>query len=436
MASFGQQYINNTYSQETLRDYTHASTFFLANSYEFVPRVKFLFHVYFNLNTDPRTGIPALQQVFGINQSAIGMLVKTFQLPQYKVATDIMNQYNRKRLVQKKIEYEPIQVVMHDDGGDLTRTLWYNYFSYYYKDPTQPYGNVPSVTGAAGVDSARAAGFDYNYRDIYINERAINDWGYIGESFNDGTNATTGKPPFFRDITIYGFNQHKWISYVLINPLITAWSHDTYDYSQDGGIMQNTMTIQYETVKYYTGAVGDERSDINIQGFAAPGSYDQQISPLSTVEQRSQVNGQGGSVQVRQGEIADLQAQTTSGVVGGVNQADVAYNNRLLPPQSEVIINRGGKTADPPIIDGVVLPPRGDPQLSGGFALPGTAPEFSGGLAPPLENPNLTKSVANGTPANIGTQIPTPQAGFVNSAGGAATGIIRPRRSVTGRLGG
>lgn len=292
MSSFGRQSLYNKYGPvpETLRDYAHASKFFLANGLEYVPRVKFLFHVYFNLNTDPRTGIPSLQKVFSEDQSSIGMLVKTIQLPQYTIATETLNQYNRKRVIQKKIDYNPVQVEMHDDGGDLIRTLWYNYFSYYYKDPSQSYNNVTATNGAPGVDSTQAAGFSYNNRDIYVNERAVNDWGYIGESFSDGTNSENGKPPFFRDITIYGFDQNKWVSYVLINPLISNWSHDTYDYSQDGGIMQNTMTIQYETVKYYTGSVGSERPVTGISGFAQASNYDLRPSPLAQQQPGITVN--------------------------------------------------------------------------------------------------------------------------------------------------
>jgi hypothetical protein len=332
MSSFGQQYITNTYGTETLRDYAHAPKFFRANSLEYVPRVKFLFHVYFNLNTDPQTGIPALRNVFSEDQTTIGLLVKTIQLPQFTIATEVMNQYNRKRVVQKKIEYNPVQVEMHDDGGDLIRTLWYNYFSYYYKDPNQPYNNVSATNGAAGVDSSQAAGFSYNNRDIYVNNRTVNDWGYIGESFSDGTNSENGKPAFFRDITIYGFDQHKWVSYVLVNPLISTWNHDTYNYSEDGGVMQNSMTIQYETVKYYSGVLGTSRPDVNVTGFADPATYDQILSPLSTRLQTSQVNGQGGNFQAGEGSITDSQATATGSVVGNVGQADINYNLRLAPP--------------------------------------------------------------------------------------------------------
>jgi hypothetical protein len=76
---------------------------------------------------------------------------------------DVLNQYNRKRIVQKKIEYQPVQIEFHDDGGDLIRTLWYNYFSYYYKDPSQKYGNQnPVPTERWVLIRMTAAGFNYN----------------------------------------------------------------------------------------------------------------------------------------------------------------------------------------------------------------------------------------------------------------------------------
>ena len=39
----------------------------------------------------------------------------------------------------------------------------------------------------------------------------------------------------------------QYIAYTLINPIITTMDHDTYDYADGGGTMQNRMTINYET---------------------------------------------------------------------------------------------------------------------------------------------------------------------------------------------
>jgi len=137
--AFGQDFLKAFFGNDYLKDYRHASKTFRTNGYENAPRFKFLFHVYFNINT---SAIPQLARIFDAGeQSTIGLLVKNIELPKYKLDVETLNQYNRKRLVQKKIEYQPIKAVFHDDGGDLIRTMWYNYFAYYYKDPSQAYGN-------------------------------------------------------------------------------------------------------------------------------------------------------------------------------------------------------------------------------------------------------------------------------------------------------
>lgn len=327
--AFGQQdFLNRSFGNEYLRDYAHAAKVFRSNGYENAPRLKFLFHVYFNINTSQ---IPTLANIYGAGEaSTIGLLVKNVQLPQFQIQTDTLNQYNRKRIIQKKIEYQPVQFELHDDGGDLIRTLWYNYFSYYYKDPSQKYNNISNTNGTNGNSGSNPNGFSYNSRDIYANNRAVNDWGFIGESYNDSTNSSSGKPPFFRDISIYGFDQHKFVQYTLVNPLITTWNHDQYDYSSGDGTMKNSVTVAYETVKYYSGGIGEERPDTNVQGFADKNAYDTQKSFLQTPGGTASITGQGGQVYQGLGTIQDLQAGTVASPVGGVQVADQTYARKRV----------------------------------------------------------------------------------------------------------
>ena len=56
-------------SNVTLRDYTHAAKTFRTNSYQYAPKLKFLFHTYFTLNTS-----------LG-DQTNFGLLVKEVKLP-------------------------------------------------------------------------------------------------------------------------------------------------------------------------------------------------------------------------------------------------------------------------------------------------------------------------------------------------------------------
>ena len=332
--SFGQDFLQGFFTPNGLKDYAHASKTFRSNAYELSPRYKFLFHVFFNINTGQ---IPALQNVFGNGDVAsVGLMVKTVQLPTYTVAVDTLNQYNRKRLVQSKIDYNPVQVVFNDDQGDLIRNMWYNYFSYYYKDPSQQYNGNPVTNGTIGALQTLQSGFGYNTRDTYSGDRQVNDWGYVGESYTDGTRNTGaglegGKPPFFKDITIYGLSQKRHVSYTLINPMITNWDHDTYDYAQGGGVMTNTMTIRYETVKYGQGAVGGQTPSSTVVGFADPAHYDTVKSALARPGSTATVFGQGGLLDAATGTFDDL-ALLASGrggvqnVIGAVQKAGTAYN--------------------------------------------------------------------------------------------------------------
>ncbi len=307
-----------------MRDYTHASKTFTTNGFELKPRYKFLYHVSFTINTE----IPALNSIFATRDIYnLSYIVKSITLPQYNIKHETLNQYNRKRLVQTQIQYEPISITFHDDAGDNSRLLWYNYYSYYYKDATQPYTNAPAINGSPGNNQVQVRGSGNWPRNLYDHTQTNYDWGFIGEAFNDGqTPGGSGKPPFFKDIRIYGLDQKKAATYILINPIITRFGHDTYNYYESSGTMQNTMTIAYETVKYYNTVVGTSRPSINVQGFADPAHYDTTLSPLATPGAQRNVFGQGGLLDAGGGILEDLQQGGPAGLIGAALKAGTTYN--------------------------------------------------------------------------------------------------------------
>ena len=337
MAYFGQNILQGFSGPVGLKDYRHASKTFTTNGYALAPRTKFLFHVYFTINQD----IKGLQNLFGGNNT-IGLLVKTAQLPSYQMEVDTLNQYNRKRLVQTKINYQPAQITLHDDSSDLVRSMWYNYYSYYYSDPQQKYANIPNQSGSIGQLQTLTNGFGYQSNDIYAPNRQVNDWGFIGESYASADQNTAqspdGKPPFFRAITIYGLAQKTFSQYTMINPLISEWQHDTYDYSQGNGTVQHTMTIKYETVKYFSGDIGGYNPSESVLGFADPTTYDTVPSQITRPGATQTVFGQGGIINTP-GSVQDLQA-TQSGfngwqnVTGGVQQAGARFNSYQTAPST------------------------------------------------------------------------------------------------------
>ena len=331
MAGFFQKLLTDAaggfFGSDYLRDYTHASKTFRPNAYQYAPKFKFLFHVYFEINQSAyAVGLPQ-----GAN---FGLAVKTVKLPSYSFDTHTMNQYNRKRIVQTKIKYDPIDINFHDDNGNLIRNMWYNYYTYYYKDASKP---IVSVSGrqtnqnSGNGNNASPNNTNYNLRNIYSQSiTGDTDWGYIGETgttFNGSTSTGTGqtKIPFFKNITIFGFNQHNYVAYTLINPIITRFGHDTYNYAEATGTMENTMSLDYETVKYFQGAIsGKEPSNI-VAGFGLNDHYDRVPSPITRPGSQASILGQGGLVDGVSGVIDDLSGDNTN-VLGAIQKAGATFN--------------------------------------------------------------------------------------------------------------
>jgi len=304
---FSSGFTQGLFGTDTVKDYKHASKTFVSDGLALAPQQKFLFHVYFNLNTS----IPGLSESLGSAQdlSQLGMMVRTADVPSYRIDVDELNQYNRKRYIQKKINYQPVNITFHDDGSDLVRSMWYNYYVYYFSDARHGYDGVS--TGQAGNGP-----FDFNRRDVYDDLRSVHDWGYNGESPSGGY-----KPNFFRDIKIYGLNRGNFVQYTLINPVIVDWRSDTFDYSQDSGTMTNTMTLQYETVKFSRGRIGTPGSS-EVRGWGQNESYDSSPSKLSQGGGTQSVLGQGGLLDAGTSILNDLQ---NGNILGAIVTAGRSY---------------------------------------------------------------------------------------------------------------
>lgn len=320
LGNWGQNLLNGAaatfFGSPYLRDYQHAAKTFRPNSYENTPKLKFLFHTYFEFNT----------QVYA-NAPNFGILVKEIKLPSFTMQTEQFNQYNRKRIVQTKIKYDPIEVTFHDDNGNNTTSMWEAYYTYYYSDGTRP-GQV--LRGNRGnnrfFQETGSPDVAYNSNNIY-SEPAGGDehnWGLSGGS----TSADGVKIPFFKNITVFGLNQHNFIAYTLINPIITNFSHDTYNYSEGAGIMQNRMTIDYETVVYNEGALDGRRPEDIVTGFGDIANYDRTPSPNMAPNANGTILGRGGLIDAAGGAIRSLRG---GNILGAIQNADIVFN-RLQNP--------------------------------------------------------------------------------------------------------
>lgn len=249
-----------------LADFQHASRLYVGDSFRLAPKQKFLYHVTFNINPNASAVIPQLTEK---HQNELNMLVKNVDLPKYSIETDVKHQYNKKKVIQKRIDYDPINITFHDDNFGVTTALWEAYYRYYYKDGNyaetdsagNPLGNVKGYKQATLSSSPYGRGNAFG--DSSQNKFR---YGFDNDSFE----------PFFRSIIIYQLSRKRYTAFTLINPIINKWQHDTMDQTVSD-FVQSMMSIEYEAVFYTRGPVSEGSAP---KGFAQE-HYDTTPSPNS-----------------------------------------------------------------------------------------------------------------------------------------------------------
>jgi len=256
-----------------MADYSHAARLFTDDNFRLAPKQKFLYHVTLNLNDNVVNKV--LPGWVGRHTNEVNMLVKSVTMPSYDITTETKNKYNRKKNVQTRIDYSPVNIVFHDDNNSITTQLWTAYYNYMFRDGT--YGS----RDGAGAPNQSARPYDrFNtYKGSTQN----------GDRFGLDNNQYE---PFFTSIQISQLARHQYLTLTLVNPIIEKWSHDTLDNSASAEPVQNTMTVAYESVFYADGAVAEGSTP---KGFATE-HYDSTPSPIAA--------GSGGSLFGSSGVLA------------------------------------------------------------------------------------------------------------------------------------
>jgi hypothetical protein len=310
-------FLFNLQSETHLRDARHAHQIYTQNNFAFAPKVKYMYHVRFDPNDE--IGNSATSNVFRF-QKELGVLVKSADLPSFRASVENKNQYNRKKNVQTRVDYQDCRIAFHDDNTGVTRALLEEYYRYYFQDANK-------VTN--GVDGA------YGPRDKYF--ARVPNYGLNNDKRN----------PFFKSITIYQLARRNWVAYTLVNPLLTAWDHGGVD-SNGSEFNENTISVAYEAVQYTSGTTATETP----AGFAdASVGYDVTPSPLGYLD-----NAMNGNIDTSKGLIPALIGLGTSallnktfgnnsngrnilkeaatGIIGGL-VTNVLSQNKLPVPDSQ-----------------------------------------------------------------------------------------------------
>lgn len=162
-------------------------------------------------------------------ERGVGLSVKNVDRPKINFQQQTLNQYNRKRVVQTGHEFEPLQVKFHDTVGQDLRNMFVEYYQYYYGD-SKIYGSGSS--GATVYDVVTGESFE------------MGKWGFLPplEDQNYGY--------FFSHISVYQFYNGLMERFDLINPKISSFNPDDFDYSVGETSNEIQMTIDFEGIVY------------------------------------------------------------------------------------------------------------------------------------------------------------------------------------------
>lgn len=251
--------------------------------YRNVPRLPFEYYINLRLN-NVGTAKTFISKFFNTpDLTQIPPLVKIVDMPSMKIETTALNQYNRKRLSQTKIAYEPIKMVFHDVNDGKTLKFWDMYYRYYFQDGNEPGMNqakqVQAPNGTYSVESllqnitpsfnANLIGLPASVTSLFqsnspTGENSPNDTngqksalqnivtgGFNNQHFGFNLPTVQNIRNLVQEIDIYQVHGGRFNQVTLVNPRISAFTHDVLSYSETGKTLELTFTWEYEYA-YYT----------------------------------------------------------------------------------------------------------------------------------------------------------------------------------------
>lgn len=282
-------------------NWQHATRLFIDDTFRLSPRTKFLFYVRFEIDDTAHRGPGWVNKKHG---QELGLLVKSADLPKFTFDTTTKNQYNRKKVLYKQINYDPVNIALHDDSAGIVNAMWALYYGYYIADR-----HNPNIAYSANHLRPTKTPSD-NFRYGLDNQITV---------------------PFFKSVSIYTMSRRRFVGYTLVNPRVKSWNHGSVAYAE-GETLESQMTLEYEAVKYSAGNV----SFNNPTGFATL-HYDVIPSPLSVAGGgTATVFGEGGVLDGLESIFGDIASGGTFSSFGGflgtaIKAVNTYKNFKALP---------------------------------------------------------------------------------------------------------
>lgn len=168
------------------------------------------------------------------DQTNLSPLIKSVEMPGASMTVNKHNAYNRWRVSQTKIEFDPITIKMHDVVNGVALQFWEYYYQYYFLD---------------GSNAAEMSPDDIVPID------------YVG-NFDYGINAGNGQNSIgkylIEYIDIFQIHGGRGKRIRIVHPLISKFVQTTHAYDSQE-ISELSFTFEYEYILYEEG-LGPEAS--------------------------------------------------------------------------------------------------------------------------------------------------------------------------------
>lgn len=319
------------------------------------PRPGFMYMVKFitPINaTSSRTGFDpssALSSKTGFNFQA-----KSIDRPNTQLTTEVVNSYNKKRIIYTGRTHSPISMTFYDDIAGKLLKFWQSYFAHYFQD---------------GI----LASSSQLFWDLMANE--INDPGMGG--FGLRTIPGTSEKYYFDKIVIYQFFGGYYTTITLFNPVISNFQYAnqlSYD-SSGGNVPEVNITFEYENVSYDMDPKKITTTEAADFGF----QYDYNQPPLGISTQKVagyldaflRKNGISGSVVSTIGSAIGLGNTTTGKIADSILQSVITQTvgNNTSKSLKAAALNVGINAFSDLINGAVTLGAKKNQTTTGAFPL-------------------------------------------------------------------
>lgn len=164
----------------------------------------------------PNSNILSMGDTREIHEN-LSFLVKSFTPPAITMDVVKIDQYNKRRVIQTRLNYGEARMVFHDDMGNKIFKVMYEYLKYYYSE----------------ISNTKDDEWNLDTVSEFINEGR---WGY----------TLNFRKHFFKNIYVAWINGGILTYVSLINPLISSIGLSALDYSDDGTPAEIDMAFEFE----------------------------------------------------------------------------------------------------------------------------------------------------------------------------------------------